>query len=167
MKRIGFLGIFLLSLCLSVSAQRGHRGTRRGTMDRATMVERMTERQAKQLSLTEEQILKMKEINTEYLAQIMTGRPEMSKDSVNQHKEMTKEERRIQRNEREAKMRAAREAYENRVKEVLTPEQFEAFLKMEKEQQRPRRERRGGPRNRDAMNSFRNAFENSETDMDF
>lgn len=162
MKKFGLILFALVAMVAGVSAQdRGNRGERRGPrMDRATMVERMTARQVERLSLNEEQTARMKELNAAYFSQLeelmRANRPEAA-DSV-KHKKMTKEERKAQREAMDEKTKAVRADYLAKVKEVLTPEQYAAFEKMENErpQGRPGGRRGPGPRDRGGDGGFGN-----------
>lgn len=147
MKKLGLMLLAFVTMMAGASAQENaeRRGERRGPrMDKETMIARMTERQVKQLSLDEAQAEQMKVLNAEYFAQLeelmRAGRPEPN-DSV-APKEMSREEQEAFRKELDAKTAAVREGYLAKVKEVLTPEQYEKFEKMEKE--RPRGGRPGG-----------------------
>ena len=147
MKKLAIICMALFAITLTSFAQGQRRGPR-GHMNKETMVTRMTERQTKRLALTPEQAEKMKVLNTQWVDQMMTQRrpADQPKDSV---QKLSKEERRAQRQAREAQMKEAREAYHENVKKVLTPEQYETFVKMEEERpnrQRPHGERGRGPR---------------------
>lgn len=162
MKKLGLILLALVAVVAGMSAQdRDERGNRRDPrMNRTTMVERMTARQVERLSLNEEQTARMKELNAEYFGQLeqlmRAGRPEQT-DSV-AARQMTKEERKAQREALEEKTKAVRADYLAKVKEVLTPEQYEAFEKMEKErpQRRPGGRRGHGPRSGGGDRGFAN-----------
>ncbi|MBQ8361546.1 MAG: DUF4890 domain-containing protein [Bacteroidaceae bacterium] len=153
MKKFGLILLAFVAMVAGVAAQdRGDRGNRRGPrMNRATIVERMTARQVERLSLNEEQTARMKELNAEYFAQLeqlMRAGGSEPTDSV-AGKKVTKEERKAQREAMEEKTKAVRADYLAKVKEVLTPEQYAEFEKMEKERPQGRPGGRRGPGSRD------------------
>ncbi len=104
--------------------------------DPKEQAERMTERLVKELSLNDDQKAQLLEVTqawTEKMQEMMPkGRPDMKPE------EGDRPERPEFTDEMRAEMDAAREAYEESVKNILTDEQFEAFKKV-------MQDRRGGP----------------------
>lgn len=152
MRKIGLILVAFLLMSVGAVAQQnaGNRERRAPRMDKATMVERMTERQVKRLKLTEKQVEQMKVLNEALVTEMMAGATPQ-RDSI-PRREQTREQREAQRKAREARMEEMRNNYVTLVKAVLTPEQFVEFEKMQKE--RPQgmqgrqggRNRQGGPR---------------------
>lgn len=126
---------------------------------RAEMIKKATERMKNELSLTEEQAQKIEALNTEYLPKMRQGRPHfrnakgMRPDSVSKDKkcpkkcscsndntekcdtakigkckEVTKEEMDKKREE----MRSIRKEYNDKLNEILTPEQQEKYKSLRK-----------------------------------
>lgn len=143
MKKIGLILFALMLMSVGAAAQQnaGGRERRGPRMDKATMVERMTDRQVKRLKLTEDQTAQMKVLNEALVTEMMSQAPQRN-DSV-PRREMSREEREAQRKAREARMEEMRNNYVTLAKAILTPEQFAEFEKMQKE--RPQG-RPGGPR---------------------
>ena len=172
MKKIGFVAILFLMVALGTVAQEESRRMRpRGgqRMNKEMMAKRMTERQAKRLSLTDVQQDSMLIFNSDYLAQMQAlrsnrpnhNRAQVANDSLS-GKKMDKKEMRKQRKEMEkqsaAQMDSLRTVYMMRVKSVLTEKQFAEFEKMQSE--RPQHGRRP-----DGPHRGRNEWRNHEADF--
>lgn len=168
MKKIGlFLFAFLAMSVVALAQNDERRAMRRGNaprMNKEQMVENMTKRQVERLKLTDKQAAQMKELN-ETLFAGMTGERRQSTD-VSKEKEteknrvLTREEREERRKQREAQTEEARKNYMKSAKEILTPEQFVEFEKMQKEQQQGRRGQgnRGGNRGQGGRGGNRGDF---------
>lgn len=115
MKRISFLMIALLLVGGMAMAQAPRKGDKR-KVDPKERAERMTERMAKEFSLTDAQ---KKELLTANMALV-------EKDCEKMRQEM----------------KASREAYDGQLKKILTKEQYAAYTKKQAEREQRRREHR-------------------------
>ena len=115
--------LVLVSLFIfSVSAQRPDRGPRMTPEERAT---RQTEMMTKQLDLTADQQVKIKEINLKFSQQMAAQRDQAGGD----------------RQQNMEKMKAQMDARDAEIKQVLTPEQFEKWQTKRNEMRQQGRER--------------------------
>jgi Spy/CpxP family protein refolding chaperone len=125
MKRASVLFICLLITGFSAMAQRGGDGNRQSPQERA-------ERQAKvmkvDLDLNTAQYEKLLALNLKQSEKATAKRTEMKKEMEENHEAM----------------KAERKVYQNELKTILTPEQFEKHEAMVKERMEKRGKERGG-----------------------
>lgn len=141
MKRTLLIIAAALALAISVSAQENNRRQGQGFQrpDEATMLKMRTERMAKELGLDESQTAKLLELNQKYPGAMRgPGNPGMGRPKGDRQTppEMTEEQVK--------EMQAAREAYENELKGILTEEQFKTWK--ENSNKRPQGRGPRGPR---------------------
>lgn len=129
MKKIGFLIVALLLTGGMAMAQGPRNGNKMNLKERA---ERMTERMAKEYSLNEAQKKDLLEANMA-LTEKMANRAE---DKKAEREELRKE------------MQNNRDAYDAKLKKILTEEQYAAYSKNQAERQKKMGDRgpRGGQR---------------------
>ena len=125
MKKIGFLIVALLLTGGMAMAQGPRNGKKMDPKERA---ERMTERMAKEYSLNEDQKKDLLEANMA-LTEKMANRAE---DKKAEREELRKE------------MQVNRDAYDAKLKKILTKEQYAAYSKKQAERQKKMGDR--GPR---------------------
>lgn len=125
MKKIGFLIVALLLTGVMAMAQGPRNGNKMDPKERA---ERMTERMAKEYSLNEAQKKDLLEANMA-LTEKMANRAE---DKKAEREELRKE------------MQNNRDAYDAKLKKILTEEQYAAYSKKQAERQKKMGDR--GPR---------------------
>lgn len=122
MKRISFLMIALVMSIGMIMAQGPRRGERK-QIDPKTRAERMTERMAKEYELNESQKAKLLEVNLS-MAEKATDKP-----MARPHKKHRGAEKGEEREKRMAAMKESREAYDGKLKEIFTTEQYTKFEK--------------------------------------
>lgn len=165
MKRISFLMITMLMACTVLMAQGRRRGEEPPKVDPKERAERMTEHMVKEYSLNDSQKQKLYEVNLA-MAENMKDRPAMryigrqgkkansdmdkqssedkdavkksSADKGKRRPEMSKEDREKFHN----KMKEARAAYDAKIKEIMTDEQYSAYTKNQEDRQGRMKQRR-------------------------
>ncbi len=138
MKRINlFLVVVLLLSGVAIAQNRQGRGQR--NMSPEMRAERMTERMARELSLTEEQKKQVNEINLAFIKEAKVGKEDMKElrgAPAAPSKEGRREIRKVKKDEMEkvhTYMNAARESRDAKLQEVLTNEQYSKYLDMRKQ----------------------------------
>lgn len=128
MKRIVFLMITLLLMSGVVMAQKSRCCDKK--TDPKERAEKMTGRMVKEFSLDEAQKQKLLKLNLSQVEQ-MEAKVAMHQDEkdVMKMQEMSKEDRQKMRE----KMKASREAYDAQLKNILTKEQYDSYLKKQAE----------------------------------
>lgn len=149
MRRIVVMLVAALLTGGMAMAQERHDGKRPDPKERA---ERMTERMAKEYSLNDTQKQQLLEANRTFMEQMgdVPGGPGRGpgmkpgkgekKDSI--RADRGKGKRPEMSEEKKAEMEAARTAYEAKLKEILTPEQYADFTKKMSERRPPKMEKR-------------------------
>ncbi|MBR1927274.1 MAG: DUF4890 domain-containing protein [Bacteroidales bacterium] len=150
MKKALFLAAAALALSLGAYAQENGRRQRGERPDEATMIKMRTERMTQQLGLDETQSAKVLELNQKY-PNVMSGgpggpgrpgpgmgRPPRGERPRGERPQLTEDQKKAF-----EEARAAREAYEAELKEILTDDQFQTWK--ESQQRRPEGRGPGGP----------------------
>lgn len=138
MKRFNlFLVAVLLLSGVAIAQNRQGRGQR--NISPEMRAERMTERMARELSLTEEQKKQVNEINLAFIKEAKVGKEDMEElrgAPAAPSKEGKKEIRKVKRDEMKkvhTYMNAACESRDAKLQEVLTNEQYSKYLDMRKQ----------------------------------
>lgn len=134
MKKILLTMVALLSMT-AVMAQDGDKKERRAP--KMFSAEEMTDRMANDLELTAEQKAKVLDLNKEF-----------TKDQQTQMKEREKarEKAREKQMEKRKEFGEKRKAYDEKLKSILTPEQYKKYQEQHKRGHHGRRGHQGGPR---------------------
>lgn len=134
MKKILLTMVALLSMT-AVMAQDGDKKERRAP--KMFTAEEMTDRMANDLELTAEQKAKVLDLNKEF-----------TKDQQTQMKEREKarEKAREKQMEKRKEFGEKRKAYDEKLKSILTPEQYKKYQEQHKGGHHGRRGHQGGPR---------------------
>lgn len=138
MKRFNlFLMAIMLLGGVAIAQNRPNRGQR--NISPEVRAERMTERMAKELSLSEEQKKQVNEINLAFIREAKVGQEDMnelkeapcapSKEGRKEIKKVKKEEMKKVR----TYMKGARESRDEKLQEVLTKDQYAKYLEMRKQ----------------------------------
>lgn len=136
MRKFTLIFAVLCLMGMTVMAQDNQKSGKRGKMDATTMVTRMDEGMAKNISgLTDEQTEKIHALNTDYVAAMEKNRPQMTEGERPSQEDM--ESMRTQMDE-------SRKAYKSSLKSILSDTQYAAYEKYEKTQHK--RGGQGGPR---------------------
>ena len=160
MKRIVFLAVVVLMACTVLMAQENRREGKKQT-DPKERAEQMTERMAKEYSLNDVQKQQLQELNLS-MAGKMKDRQAMhqgkkgpkGKKGECKNQEMKKERKErseVRKEEREkmhARMTESHKAYNAKVKDIFTPEQYAKYEKNQAERQAKMKERRENRDNR-------------------
>lgn len=135
MKRIAFLMFALLMAGTMTMAQGPRRGGGERERDPKAHAERMTERMVKEYSLNDTQKQQLLEANLEMVQNMgERNRPEPPKEKAKEKKGKEKKETdRPSREELQKKMKESREAYDAKLKQIMTKEQYEAYTKNREE----------------------------------
>ncbi len=135
MKKISFILVCLFMVVGMSMAQNQGRGNR---APRETAKE-MTDRMTKEFKLNDDQKAKLLEVNDQYLKDAQKRFEQMRGQGSNngERPQMTPEQRDKMRKE----MTAAREAYDAKIKEIFTEDQFKAYQKKEAEARSQRQNR--------------------------
>ena len=123
----------LLLAAFSMTAQRGEGRE----MDAEKMADRQTEHMSEQLTLSEKQKEKIKEINLKYAQERQADREKMRAE---------REQQKAERTDRRTAFKATQDAQMAEYKQVLTAEQFAQLEKTKAERAEHRGHRRGGKR---------------------
>lgn len=134
MKRIAFL-MFALLMAGTMTMAQGPRRDGQGNRDPKAQAERMTERMAKEYSLNDTQKQQLLEANLEMVKNMgERNRPEPPKEKAKEKKGKEKKEaNQLTREEVQKKMKESREAYDAKLKKIMTKEQYEAYTKNREE----------------------------------
>lgn len=134
MKKILLTMVALLSMT-AVMAQDGDKKERRAP--KMFSAEEMTDRMANDLELTAEQKAKVLDLNKEF-----------TKDQQTQMKEREKarEKAREKQMEKRKEFGEKRKAYDEKLKSILTPEQYKKYQEQHERGHHGRRGHQGGPR---------------------
>ncbi len=130
----------------TINAQR----QQREKMNPEKMIEMRTNRMVKQYKLSEEQALKLSELNKLQFEKMKGTQPKpLSKDSLNAMSEAARKDYKTQRKAQMEETRKAREKseveFQEELKKIFTPEQFEQYQKDEQaRKERMKYRRRGG-----------------------
>lgn len=130
MKKILLTMVALLSMT-AVMAQDGDKKERRAP--KMFSAEEMTDRMANDLELTAEQKAKVLDLNKEF-----------TKDQQTQMKE--REKAREKQMEKRKEFGEKRKAYDEKLKSILTPEQYKKYQEQHERGHHGRRGHQGGPR---------------------
>ncbi len=138
MKKISLLLVSLLMVAGMAMAQNQGRGGNRTPRETA---QEMTDRMVKEYSLDDDQKSKLLEVNDQYLKDAQkryeAARGQAGNNNNGERPQMTQEQREKMRKE----MTEAREAYNKKVKEIFTEDQFKAYQKKEQEARSQRQPR--------------------------
>lgn len=165
MKKILLTMAAAIMLSTTVFAQDDNREQRRPRMDKSEMIQKRTERTAKQYGLNEEQAKKLQALNEKYSDTMFMGMaprgdrrpdgpgmrrggdrrpdgPRMGQGEPRQRPEMN-DSLRAEFKKRREEMQQKMEAYNAELKSIMTEEQFKAY-----QEDMQKRQRRGGNRQR-------------------
>lgn len=170
MKKITLVLVALLMVGGMVMAQDGPRGGNKKMPDPKARAERMTERMAKELNLTDAQKQQLLELNLEQVEKMKdtprpprrpnmkrgkscgdscccgkAERPNRPKKMEGKRPEPTEEQRtqmKADREKRKAEMKSNREAYDKKLQQILTPEQYTSYQKKQDERKNAKKEKR-------------------------
>lgn len=136
MKKFTLILAVLCLMGMTAMAQDNQNGGKRGKMDPTTMVTRMDEGMAKNITgLTDEQKTKIHAINTDFVTNMQKNRPQMKEGERPSQEDMEA---------MRTKMDESRKAYKASLKSVLSDSQYAEYEKYEKTQHQ--RGGQGGPR---------------------
>jgi hypothetical protein len=126
MKKITLIFAVLCLMGMTAMAQDNQNGSRRGKMDPTTMIARLDEGMAKNLTgLTDEQKTKIHVINTDFVTGMQKNRPQMKEGERPSQEDMQA---------MRTKMEEIRKVYKASLKSVLSDSQYAEYEKYEKTQ---------------------------------